>query len=387
MGLTCRMQDTGADVGDVYFVGSQLEGIHELGSCRTAALDDERDDAAALAAEILLCERIVRVGLQTREADALDSRRGLEELGDGHGVLVILLHADRKGLQTKVQQECGVSGRIDTEIAHELHSRLDDIRHVAVGLGVGDAVIGFIWLNQLRELAVGPVELAAVDDDAADLQRMSVHVFAGGVDDDIRTELKRTAENRGGEGVVDDQRDAHVVRDVGKALDVKHGQRRIGDRLTEYQLGIRLECRLDLLVGGILVDVDALDTELLEGIREQVDSAAVDFRRADEGVACLADIQDGQQGCRLSGCSAHRTDTALEIGDLFLNGHDRRVGKAGVAQTLGRIVKNCGDLGGGVIDIRGALYNRQNARLSVFRGIAGVQAFGFRFHIITILSY
>ena len=33
------------------------------------------------------------------------------------------------------------------------------------------------------------------------------------------------------------------------------------------------------------------------------------------------------------------------------------------------------------------LYNRQNARLSVFRGIAGVQAFGFRFHIITILSY
>ena len=124
--------------------------------------------------------------------------------------------------------------RIAAEVTHQLHSRLDDVCHFAELPGVDHAVIAFVRLSEIRELsALFPVECAAVHDHAAALERMTVHVLGGGVDDDIRTELDGTAEDWGSKGVVHDQRDLVRMGDLGELFDVEHGQRRIGDGLTE----------------------------------------------------------------------------------------------------------------------------------------------------------
>ena len=100
--------------------------------------------------------------------------------------------------------------RVAAEVTHQLHTRLDDICHRAEFAGVDHAVIAFVRLGEIRELArCRPVEFAAVHDHAAALYRVAVHVFGGGVDDDIRAPLERAAEHRRCECVVHDER--HVV--------------------------------------------------------------------------------------------------------------------------------------------------------------------------------
>ena len=68
--------------------------------------------------------------------------------------------------------------RIAAEVAHQLHTRLDDVCHRAELAGVDHAVVAFVRLGEIRELArCRPVKLAAVHDDAAALYGMAVHVL------------------------------------------------------------------------------------------------------------------------------------------------------------------------------------------------------------------
>ena len=69
---------------------------------------------------------------------------------------------------------------------------------------------------------------------------MTVHVFARRMDNDVSAEFDRTAEYRGGKGVVDDKRQIVTVCDICKALDIEYGERGVCDRLTEEQLRVRL---------------------------------------------------------------------------------------------------------------------------------------------------
>lgn len=58
-------------------------------------------------------------------------------------------------------------------------------------------------------MAVGiPVEVTAVDNGAAYLNGMSVHIFGGGVGNDICTPLEGTAVYRCGKGVIHNKRHA-----------------------------------------------------------------------------------------------------------------------------------------------------------------------------------
>jgi hypothetical protein len=85
----------------------------------------------------------------------------------------------------------------------------------------------------MRETAVGPVEAAGINDDTAQRIAMPADAFRGGVHDDIGTEFDRTQQVRGRNGVVDDQRDAVPVRQVGKRLQVSDLSRWVGDGFGE----------------------------------------------------------------------------------------------------------------------------------------------------------
>lgn len=58
---------------------------------------------------------------------------------------------------------------------------------------------------------------------------------------DVGAEIDGLAENRRGEGIVDNQRNAVGVSHPGKFLNIQHRQGRIGQRLAEYRLGVRLK--------------------------------------------------------------------------------------------------------------------------------------------------
>ena len=181
------------------------------------------------------------------------------------GIVAVPIHADSQGFQPQIQQECGVCCRIAAQIPHQLHSCLDNVGLVPEGFRVADAVIAFIRLYEIREFAVCPVKMSTVHNDAAHLERMTVHVLGGGVDHNVRTVFDGAAQVRRGEGVVHNQRQVIPVGKCGKTFNIQYGQSRIGQGLTEYQLGVGLDGSLQFLVRGFRTDENALDTQLLQG--------------------------------------------------------------------------------------------------------------------------
>ena len=86
----------------------------------------------------------------------------------------------------------------------------------------------------------------------------------------------------------------------GKPLNVQHRQRRVGNGLTEQRLSIGLEGGIELLVGAVRFHEGKPDPHALHGDRKQVVGAAIDGGGAHHVVAGRGDIEDGEEGGRLS---------------------------------------------------------------------------------------
>ena len=65
-----------------------------------------------------------------------------------------------------------------------------------------------------------PVELAGIDDDAAQGGAVAADELGGRVDNDVRAVLNGADQVRGAEGVVDDQRQAVLVGNLGNGVNV-----------------------------------------------------------------------------------------------------------------------------------------------------------------------
>ena len=226
-----------------------------------------------------------------------------------------------------------------------------------------------------------PVKVAAVHDRAADVDRVTVHIFGGGMGHNVRAELNRTAVDRRGKGVVHDERHAVFVRQTRELFDIQHGDRGIGDGLAEHSARVGTERLLQLLLGERLVNKGHVDAHLFHGDAQQVVGAAVDSGGSHDMAACLADIEQGKKVCRLSAGGQHAGNAAFERGDL---GSYHVIG--GVLQTGVKIscrlqVKQLAHVVGGIIFPSGALINRKLTRLAVGGFIACVQAFCFYIHV------
>ena len=153
------------------------------------------------------------------------------------------LHPEAEGLETLEEHEgverCGGGA----EVTQDLDAGLDDEGTVPEGGPVGEAVVARIGLGEVREFAVAEVERATVDDHAADRGAVTADVLGGGVHDDVGAVLDRAAEVRGGGGVVDDERHAVPVGDVGDAGNVDDVVLRVGEGFAEEGLGVVLHRR------------------------------------------------------------------------------------------------------------------------------------------------
>ena len=67
-----------------------------------------------------------------------------------------------------------------------------------------------------------PIEIAAVHDTTAYARGMAVHIFGRGVRDDVRSPFERTAIDRRGERIIDDQGYAMIMGDAGELLHVQY---------------------------------------------------------------------------------------------------------------------------------------------------------------------
>src|SRR6185312_4245157 len=105
------------------------------------------------------------------------------------------------------------------QIAQAQDAAGDREGEIAEGLVQLDAGIFRARLGQHRVAAArGPVEGAAIDDYAADGIAVTAEKFRRRMHDDVGAMPKRPAEIGRGEGVIDDERHARLLRDVRDGL-------------------------------------------------------------------------------------------------------------------------------------------------------------------------
>ena len=197
-------------------------------------------------------------------------------------------------------------------------------------------MVALVRRGETRELVrMGhPVKLAVVDDHAAQVGSMSIHVLGGGVRNDVSAPLKGTAHHGRREGVVDHQRHAVVMRGLGKALNIEHGKGGIGDCLAKDELGIGLEGCLELLVGAVGGNEGTGQTHALHSMGEQVVGTAVDSRARDHMIAGTGHVKDREEIRSHARAREHRSGAALHLADLGGNEIAR-----GVLQTAVEVAR------------------------------------------------
>ena len=250
------------------------------------------------------------------------------------------------------------------EIPEQLDAGLDDVgQAVADRGGVARTVIRGVRLGQAGEAldVLRPFELAAVDDDAAEGGAVAAQELGDRVHDDVGAVLEGADQIGGRDGVVDDQRDAVLVRDIGDRPDVEDVDARVADGLGEEQLGVRAHRALPLGRVVLVLDEGDLDPELRERVLEEVVGAAVDRAGGDEVVAGLRDVQDREGRRRLAARQQEGAGAALERGDALLDHclgrvHDPGVDVAelGEREQVLRVVRAVEHVGGGLVDRDGS---------------------------------
>ncbi|AJY37764.1 hypothetical protein BO07_5022 [Burkholderia mallei] len=158
---------------------------------------------------------------------------------------------------------------------------------------------------------------------------MPAEILRQRMDDDIRAMLERAQQVGRRHRVVDDERQAVAVRDLGERGDIGDVAERIADRFREDRLRPCVDQRVER---GRLARVGEArrDSVLRQRMREQVVGAAVQRARRYDVVARLRDRQDRISDGRLARCERERADAAFERRDALLEHvvgriHDPRI--------------------------------------------------------------
>jgi len=259
-----------------------------------------------------------------------------------------------------------------------LQDQFVDIGGGAETLGVHRAVVGGVRFGQPREFAGGgPVETARIHDGSAQGNGVTVHIFGGGVHDNVRPEIDRPAVDGRRKGVVDDKRHTHFVRDARELGDVEHDEGGICQRLGEKRTRFGAERRLNLRRGRVRVDESDGYAKFFQRDGEKVEGAAVNGGGTDNVPSGLADIENGIERGGLAGSGQRSAGAAFERGDFRGHRVVGRILKARIKVPLPLKVEEPAHLLARIVFESGALDNRYRAGFAVFRRITRVDAVGF----------
>ena len=328
-----RVHDERLDVGHVGEQREHLQVIDELPGSLLATLDLESEDRGAATGEVLLVQLMVGVLGQARVINLGHMRVAHEEADDLLGVLDMAIDAQRQGFGA-LKQNPGVK-RAD---ACALVTQQDGTDIGREGgrtgsLGKRDAMVGGVGLGDLCILAARlPVKVAAVDDHAAQRGAVAADKLGRRMNDNVGTVLQRTEQIRGAKGVIDDDRKAMLLGDLGDGVDVGDIGVGIAKRLEVDDRGVVLDGTLDLSQ-VVRIDKGSLDAKLGERVLQQVIGAAIDGLLGNHVVAGLG---EGLQSVGDGGSTRSDSETShatLERGDAILKDALSGVGQTAVDVT------------------------------------------------------
>ncbi len=243
-------------------------------------------------------------------------------------------------------------------------------------------MVGGVGGVEQRVAAGVPREAGAVDDDPAEAGAVAAEPLGERVDDDVGAVGERAGEGGGGEGGVDDQRQAVGAGDVGDGLEVGDLERGVGHRLAEQGAGVGVDRGGEAgWVGG--VDEADADAERGQDVVELGVGAAVEVAGGDDVVAGAGEVDDGVEDRGGAGGvgQAGGLGGALQQADALLEHLGGGVHQAGVdvaqlaqREQAGRVRGAAELIGGGAVDGHRA---REGGRV---RGGAAVEAEGFEVH-------
>ena len=269
------------------------------------------------------------------------------------------LHAQRERLDPVQDQERIERRDRGAEIAQGQHAAGDREGEIAEGFGEDHAaVFGPGRREHGIALVAHPFERAAVDDHAAHRIAVPAQIFGRGMDDDVGAVFGGADQIGRSQRIVDDQRNLRVFGDLGDRLDVGDDPAGIGDQFDEHRLGLVGQRRAKR-VRIVRVGPFHPPVEVLEGVVELVDRAAVELGRCDEFVAGLHQRMKRHRLRGMAGGDAERRRRALQRGDALLQRGGRGIGDAGVdvaerlqAEQRGRVIDVVEHEGGGLVDRR-----------------------------------
>lgn len=215
-------------------------------------------------------------------------------------------------------------------ISQENSSDLCNESRSAYCLGEADAVVAGVGFGEGGELSARfPVELAAVNDNAADSSAVAADELCCGMNYDICTVLNGTDKIRSTEGVVYYQRDLVLVSDLSGLFDVDKVSVGVAEGLNEDSLGIVpdsiLECAL--FIG---INESSADAVLGKSVFEEVVCTAVNGLGSNDVLAGLCQVLDSVSDSSCAGSYCKSCNTALKSSDPLLEDVLSGVGKSAV---------------------------------------------------------
>ena len=166
------------------------------------------------------------------------------------------------------------------------------------------------------------------------------------------------------------------VGGMGEFLNIQDGQRRIGNRLPKNGLGVGTESGVQFFLRAVGRDKGSLYAHLGHGDSNEVEGAAIDAGGADQVIAALSHIEQGEEVGRLTGGSEHGCGAPFQVGDLGSYIVVGGVLKAGVEVALRFQIKELAHILAGVIFKGRGLNDRNLAGFAVAGGVATLDAFG-----------
>src|SRR5712691_882988 len=156
-------------IANVRQVREEFDMPDQLLACLQPALDAKANNRTIAMREVFLRQIMLWMARQARIAHPSNCWMPFEELRNPQCVLAMSLHAQWQRLQP-LQEEPGIErGDGRSQVAQQLHPRLDNIGQRPQCLDIAYSMIRWIRLGQLREAPTRrPIKFAAIDDNTAD---------------------------------------------------------------------------------------------------------------------------------------------------------------------------------------------------------------------------
>ena len=249
----CGVQAAAACICNVGFDSIYLKTLHKRLGSLSAALNAEADDTAGAVGHILLCEVVVLIALKSRVGNPINVRMVFKEFCNGKSVFAVALHSHMQALKSEVDEECTLRCGGRAEITHQLSRCLCDICALTEFLGINYSVIAVVGSTEPGEflLMSHPIKVTRINDTAADLCSVTVHILCRCMSYNVNAKFKGTAVNRCCKGIVDYNRNAVTVRCSDEFIKINNGKCGICNSFSKNCLCIRAECRIQLLFGAV----------------------------------------------------------------------------------------------------------------------------------------